>query len=132
MAVLIDTDVAIELMRGNTYSLKCLEECEEGVFLSSITVAELYFGAYHSQRAEQNVQIVKRFIAEFPRLTLTDTTGQIFGEMKHDLRTKSTPVDAFDMLIAALAIENKCEIATGNIKHFSKIEGLKLVDWCRF
>lgn len=131
MAVLIDTDVAIELMRGNAYTLKCLQKCEEQLFLSSISVAELFFGAYHSQKVERNAQIVKRFIGELPRLTLTDMTGQIFGALKQHLRAKSTPVDTLDMLIASLAIENECKIATGNIRHFVKIEGLQLVNWCK-
>ena len=44
---------------------------------------------------------------------------------------RATPIDDFDLLIAVLALENRCALATGNIRHFSKVDGLSLVNWCR-
>lgn len=129
MPVLIDTDVAIELMRGNDHTLDCIAKCESTVFVSAITAAELYFGAYHSQRIERNVSRVLNFLKQFPRLTFSDETSRIFGETKERLCAKATPVDTFDLLIAALAIEHGCKVATGNVRHFSKIEGLQIVNW---
>ena len=52
MPVLLDTDVAIELLRGNRYALNALARHEEGVYVSSITAAELFYGAFHSQRPD--------------------------------------------------------------------------------
>ncbi len=131
MPVLLDTDVAIELLRGSRYALNALAHHEEGVYVSSITAAELFYGAFHSQRPDRNVKSVQAFLGQFPRLTLTDESARIFGELKANLRARATPVDAFDLLIASLALENRCALATGNIKHFSKIDGLSLVNWCR-
>ena len=29
------------------------------------------------------------------------------------------------------AMETRCTLATGNTRHFSKVDGLSLVNWCR-
>ncbi len=48
MPVLLDTDVAIELLRRNPRCLARLSLTEGRIFLSSVTAAELYFGAFNS------------------------------------------------------------------------------------
>lgn len=129
MAVLLDTDVAIELLRRNAHTLGCLAKCEEEIFVSTITAAELYFGAYHSQRVERNVRAVDEFLGQFPRLTLSDESSRIFGERKQRLRERSAQVDTLDLLIASLALANHCSLVTGNTRHFENIDGLHLLDW---
>lgn len=131
MAVLLDTDVAIELLRGNSHTLDCLAEYPGDVFVSTITAAELYFGAYHSRQVEKNVRAVDEFLSQFPRLTSSDETARVFGELKQRLFFRSTPVDSFDLLIASIALANGCAVVTGNIRHFEKIEGLSLLNWIR-
>lgn len=79
MAVLLDTDASIELLRRNAHTLDCLVKCKDEIFVSTITAAELCFGAYHSQRVERNVRAVGEFLKQFPRLTLADESSRIFG-----------------------------------------------------
>ena len=131
MAVLLDTDVSIELLRHNAYTLDCLAKCEDEIFVSTITAAELYFGAYHSQRVEKNIRAVDEFLRQFPRLTLSDESSRTFGEQKQLLRANATPVDTLDLLIASLAIANRCCLATGNVRHFKAIKGLLLLNWIK-
>ena len=129
MAVLLDTDVAIELLRGNAHALDCLAKCKDEIFVSTVTASELYFGAYHSKRVEKNVRAVDEFLRQFPRLTLSDETARVFGEQKQRLQERSSQVGALDLLIASIALVNDCRIVTGNARHFKKIEGITLLDW---
>ena len=129
MAVLLDTDVSIELLRRNAHTLDCLAACEDEIYVSTITAAELYFGAYHSQQVEKNVRAVDEFLKQFPRLTLSDKSSRIFGEQKQRLREKSVQVDTLDLLIASLALANHCTLVTGNTRHFENIKGLRLLNW---
>ena len=129
MAVLLDTDVAIELLRGNAHALDCLAKCEDEIFVSTVSASELYFGAYHSKRVEKNVRAVDEFLRQFPRLTLSDETARVFGEQKQRLQERSSQVGALDLLIASIALANDCRIVTGNARHFKKIEGIALLDW---
>ena len=129
MAVLLDTDVSIELLRRNAHTLDCLANCADEIFVSTITASELYFGAYHSKRVEKNVRAVDEFLKQFPRLTLSDETARVFGEQKQRLQGRSSQVGALDLLIASIALANDCRIVTGNARHFKQIEGIALLDW---
>ena len=131
MPVLIDTDVAINLMRHSPYTLDCLANCQETVYLSSISVSELYFGAYNSARPEKNVAILEAFLQHFQMLTITDAVARFFGKLKATLRKQSVQVAPFDLMIGSIALENGCMVATGNIKHFRHIKELQLSDWIR-
>jgi len=129
MAVLLDTDVAIELLRGNEHALSCVAACQDDIYVSSITAAELYFGAYHSKRVEQNVNKVAAFLEQFRLLSVSHEVARIFGETKARMCAKSTPVDSFDLLIASIALAYDCAVATGNVKHFSRVDRLRILDW---
>jgi len=131
MPALLDTDVAIELLRGNEFTRDCLAQCEEEIFISTITAAELYYGAYHSRRVKENVAIVESFLNQFPRLSLTDESARVFGGTKEKLQAAKTPVDGFDLMIASVALENGCKVITGNTRHFAKVPGLILEDWTK-
>ena len=131
MPVLIDTDVAINLMRHSPYTLDCLANCQETVFLSSISVSELYFGAYNSARPEKNVAILEAFLQNFQTLTVTDAVARLFGKLKAALRKQSLQVAPFDLMIGSIALENGCMVATGNLRHFRHIKELQLSDWIR-
>ena len=52
-----------------------------------------------------------------------------FGEEKAKLMAAGTPVEDADILIASIALVNGFQIATGNIRHFSRFEGLDLLVW---
>lgn len=131
MDVLLDTDVSIELMRGNPTPLSRIAALDGRVFVSAITVAELYFGAYNSAHPAENAERVRRFLAEIPSFPLACEIAERFGSLKADLKRNSTQLGPLDLLIAATALENGCAIATGNIKHFLKVPGLQVLDWIR-
>ena len=64
MPVLIDTDVAINLMRHNPYTLDRLAQCQDADFISSLSVANLYFAAYKSARTEKQAALRTVFTAQ--------------------------------------------------------------------
>ena len=131
MPVLLDTDVAIELLRRNPRCLARLSQTEGRIFLSSVTAAELYFGAFNSAHPSENANKVEVFLADFQCLQPTNGVAKTFGSIKAELRRKSIQVGPFDLLIASIALENECSLATGNAKHFRHIPGLQLDDWIR-
>jgi len=45
------------------------------------------------------------------------------------LEKLGTPLDDFDLILAACAIGYNMTLVTNNVKHFERIEGLKLTNW---
>ena len=131
MPVLLDTDVAIELLRANPKCLECLAKTQGHVLVSTITASELYFGAFNSTYPDENAGRVTEFLGDFRSVSMTNDTAMRFGQLKAELRRKSIQIGPFDLLIASLALENGCSLATGNTRHFQHIPGLQLEDWIR-
>lgn len=49
--------------------------------------------------------------------------------MRKKLEAQGIPIGSHDMLIAAIALAYDLIVVTHNIKHFSRVEGLKVEDW---
>jgi len=131
MPVLIDTDVAIELLRGNPKCLSRVAQLTDPLSISSISAAELYFGAYNSAHPEENAERVAEFLADLKFVTLTEDSARQFGRLKAAMRRNSRQIGPFDMLIATIALENGCTLATGNVRHFQYVPDLRVEDWIR-
>ena len=126
---LLDTNICIELLRGNDVIRKRIEEAgPQNCRISEITVAELYYGASKSVRSFEKKQDI-RFLLEIFDLVLMSPALAEYGEIKAFLEKQGNGIDEFDLLIAATAIEGGFILVSNNIKHFRRIPGLILEDW---
>jgi len=98
------------------------------VYVASITVGELYFGAHRSQRVADNTANIQRFISVVPVLYVTSHTATVYGKIKASLLAKGRPIPENDIWIAALAVEHSLYLATRDA-HFENIDGLLVAIW---
>ncbi len=118
-------------MRGNIEAKEKLVELQRQseVFVTSITIFELFFGAYLSEASEKNLTTVTKLLAPFSKLSYSYSEAKLTGEFSADLQKKGSTIGLRDCMIAAITqIHNKI-LVTRNIKHFSRIPGLKLEKW---
>jgi tRNA(fMet)-specific endonuclease VapC len=99
------------------------------IFISYISVAELYFGAYNSKRVTENLNRVDNFVQDIEVISLEDGAVKVFGELKARLRKIGQPVADFDLLIASIALDKNFILVTNNTRHYSRISELKLENW---
>ena len=124
---LVDTDWIIEYLRGNQKIVSILQKLfDEGLFVSVISVAELYEGAYAS-RNPKHEKALEDFLSGVVILGIDLNVCKTFGKLRHELRKKGELVGDFDLLIASTALSNNLTILTNNVKHFSRIKGLKVL-----
>jgi predicted nucleic acid-binding protein len=122
---LIDTDVMIDVSRGNADAASYLDSLSEAA-ISIITAHELIVGARD-----------KRDLAGIDSLISTYSVAHIdaaIGLLAYDLLkryAKSDGLRTFDSLIAATAMARGLRLITRNRKHFAMIVGLQ-VDVPRF
>lgn len=130
MAYLLDTDIYIYLTAGSTPIRDRIKEVEdENIFLSSISVAELYFGAFNSAKQEENLFKIQKNLEKLQILNFNRHAAKIFGRLKAELRKKGTPLADMDLAIASIAIQNQHTLVTHNTRHFSVMPELLLEDW---
>jgi tRNA(fMet)-specific endonuclease VapC len=127
---LIDTDTIIYNLKGNDAVTKNLQRhFEDPIKVSVITLMELYFGAYKSEKVAVNLAKVRTLENSFEVIAADKGSAEIYGMLKATLEKYGTPLDDFDLIIAACAMAHNLTLVTNNIKHFSRVEGLKLTNW---
>ena len=124
---LLDTCTCIALIKKKINVVEHIrqvgiDECK----ISDITLAELYFGAFKSEKEEhfEDVVVISNLFEQYPVGALKK-----YGEIRWMLEKAGTPIGDMDMFIAATAIEENLTLVTGNIKHFSRIPGIKIENW---
>jgi tRNA(fMet)-specific endonuclease VapC len=130
MSYLLDTDICIYWLKGRESVLSKVDDIGlNNIFISMITAAELFYGAYNSQSVEKNLMTAKRFIDFFDVLDLSLEASEIFGRLKAELRQQGNLIADMDLMIASVALANNLVLVTNNTRHYARIEALHLENW---
>lgn len=130
MSYLLDTDIYIYFLKGNSkIKDRIWNAGDDEIFISAISIAELYFGIFNSTEKDQNLKLIRKNLEELQVQNFTKHTAKIFGRLKSELKKQGTPVADMDLAIAAIAIQNEHTLVTHNTKHFLPIKELLLEDW---
>jgi tRNA(fMet)-specific endonuclease VapC len=131
MNLLLDTNICIYLIKKRPPSvLKRFDAYAAGTIgISSITVAELEFGVQKSQYPSQNQQALDQFLLPLVILDFDHEAARAYGKLRAWLETRGRVIGALDMLIAAHALSKGLSLATNNVREFSRVPGLKVLNW---
>ena len=128
MTYLLDTDICIYILnkRPPNVSRKFKEVKAENVTLSSITVAELLYGAQKSRSGERNRRALAQFMAALGTANFTAETAQVYAMLRASLERQGTPIGPLDTLIAAHALSLDATLVTNNTREFAIVPDLPL------
>ena len=124
---LLDTNIVIALFARDASVQQHLATART-VFVPSIVLGELYFGARKSARAETNRARVREFASSSAILVCDAITAEQYGEIKKQLEDKGRPIPDNDIWIAALSRQHKLTVISRDV-HFKEVEGLKIEKW---
>jgi tRNA(fMet)-specific endonuclease VapC len=125
MAYLIDTDWAVDYLKGIDETVRFLQD-EEELYISALSVGELVEGIEDSERRDERMESLNDFLAGVTVLSFTRETAVEFGKIRNALRKNGQLIGDIDTMIAATARVNHLTILTENTQHFSKIKELEL------
>lgn len=128
---ILDTDVCIEILRGNSQVLAIRRSTADLVVTTWITAAELFFGAAHSDRPEENRALVRRFLETLKIVGLDPMSVELFGRHKSRLEREGRRVADADLLIATIAMARNATLVTGNDRHYERFPDLLRENWIR-
>ncbi len=135
MNYLLDTNICIYIIKKSPEKvIKKLESIsnDEGkneIYLSSVTVSELYYGVEKSSQLEKNLEALKGFLTPFQIINFDHESAEVFGRVRSDLERKGTVIGPYDLQIASIAIAHDFVLVTNNIKEFKRVDGLNLENW---
>lgn len=119
---MIDTDVLIWYMRGNSKANKVIEKLN-GFFISVITYMELVQGMRNKRELTLLRSALRKWNAKVLYINEDISAKAMFLVEQHYLRNSLVIADA---LIASTAISNGVKLLTGNTKHYKIIKNIEL------
>jgi predicted nucleic acid-binding protein len=120
--VLVDTNVAIDVLRGKPQALALLDEhlgAGNDVAISVLTRFELLAGARPNE-----LSALIEHLTIYSEVQIDDRIADRAAEHSRQFRRSHSSIDAIDYLIAATAQVEGAELLTLNVKHFPMIHGL--------
>ena len=124
--LLLDTSVVIGLARRRAGAADLLTGLS-GMVLPVVALGELYYGAFRSQRADENLAWVRQFAAGLPLLRCDEATAVHYGRLKNDLRARGAMIPENDLWIAALAVQYDYTVLSSD-DHYDRVPGLRVTN----
>lgn len=130
MGVILDTSILIEAERQKLAIDTFTANREEETFgLSVISVAELLHGVHRADSTKRRLKrsaYVEKVIELFPVYSFEISIARIYAELWSDLNSRGIQIGAHDLIIGSTALSLGFSVATYNLRHFERIEGLKV------
>lgn len=129
MAVLIDTDMLVNLERGVSNSDVERAMAAEDRAISVITVSELLHGVHRSAGAQRTRRraFVEHLLAGMRAIEITEQIARVHADIWAQLTAEGQLIGAHDLWIAATALAHGMGLLTGNAHEFQRIPGLRVI-----
>lgn len=131
MTYLLDTNTCIYFL--NRTSERIVSQFRRlspsAIKLSTITVAELFYGAEKSKAKKKNWAIIEKFVSTFEILPFDEKSTKIYPKIRASLEKSGIPIGPMDLLIASISLANNFILVTNNVKEFKRVKGLTLENW---
>jgi tRNA(fMet)-specific endonuclease VapC len=127
---LLDSNFCIACVRRKPWALQVLSYVPlVSVAISAITVGELVLGTHLADDPKRELAKVEAFLRPIQVLPFDRDEAVQWAALDARLRKLGNRIETEDAIIAATALAMGMTLVTGNTKHFSRIKGLKMVDW---
>jgi tRNA(fMet)-specific endonuclease VapC len=128
---ILDTDHCVALLRGKL-DLRRVVTHDEELAVTSISVAELLYGAHKSERTADNLASVDTLLSVLIILDFDETAARRYGHLRASLEKAGQRLSDLDLQIGSIALAWEAELVTHNQVHFVRLvtlADLKLEDW---
>lgn len=127
---LLDTNICIYVLKHQPPPVRdAFNRHSEHLCISSVSLAELLYGAEKSAQPDRNRDTVERFAARLDIVPFDDRAAAHYGRLRADLERKGQPIGPYDLMIAAHARSLGLTLVTNNEREFERVPGLLLENW---
>ncbi len=134
MQYMLDTDICSYVIRGREPDLLAAMQARARsgaeISISAVTWAELRLGAERSQHAARHNRAIRSFRARLSGVAPWDeNAADRYACLQAALLGAGQPIGRNDTMIAAHALSLPRVLVTNNLRHFSRVRGLRLENW---
>jgi len=127
----LDTNMCIYFLKGKHINLlNKIKNYHHGeIKIASIVKAELLYGANKSQKKEENIELVNKFLLPFEIINFDDTSSVIYADIRANSEKRGEIIGPNDLIIASTIQANGGILVTNNTNDFKRINNLKVENW---
>lgn len=132
MRYLLDTDICIYVINERPPKVLqvFLAHEAEGLGISSVTAAELFYGVARTQ-SQRNLMALRKFLAPLEIAPFDVTAAEVCGSLRAWLASQGTPIGPCDVQIAAHAQSLGVTLVSNNTREFARVPGLRIENWAQ-
>jgi predicted nucleic acid-binding protein len=132
--VLLDTNVVSALMHRIPGALSRLRLTEPvDVVLCSPVAAEVHYGLSRLAKGSRRRRVLAEEYARLRETVAwvdwTEAAASEFGRQKALLEARGAPIEDMDVAIGSVALTLGARMATYNVRHLERLDGLVIDDW---
>lgn len=130
---MLDTDTVSFLIRGRTPVLDAhvANVAPKNLCISAVTRGELLYGLKLKDGAHRLEQLIDQFLVRVQCLPWDEAAATRFASIAAELHKAGTPIGGMDAMIAGHAMACGAVLVTNNARHFSRVTGIRVENWCQ-
>lgn len=131
MRYLLDTCVISDFIKGEAGTVARFKQTSPmDVAISAITVMELRYGlALNPQRTQKVEPAIVSIVSSATILPFSIGESEQAAQIRAALKAQGRPIGAYDVLIAATALQHNLVMVTANQREFERIPNLQIENW---
>ena len=130
---LFDTDIITHVFKkrpSEKLLARLAEVPQQAQYISTVTIAEIVYGAWKSSQPQRHLDNLEKVLLPVVNIAGFDAgAAYVCGGLRARLEQAGTPLALADLEIAAIAIANELTLVSGNLRHFTRIQELRVENW---
>ena len=131
MNFLLDTDICSAHMRRPASLAHRFDQYTGQIAISSVTLAELYAGAYKHSQVNRLLTLIADLLQEVQVIDFDSACAEKFGQVRGALLQRGISPPTTDLMIATAALVHNLTLVTHNTMDFQNVPGLRMDDWLK-
>jgi tRNA(fMet)-specific endonuclease VapC len=126
----LDTNTLIYYFKGQgRVAQNLVNVSAQEISIPTIVLFELQVGIAKSTSPAKRTQQLQELMSRVNLVLFDREAALAAAKIRAELEQQGTPIGQMDVLIAGTAIALQATLVTHNIKEFSRVSGLTIVDW---
>lgn len=129
---MLDTNTASFVIKGHAgIDAKLQRLAPADWCISAVTCSEMLYGLEKRPEAVTLRRLVHAFLDVARVVPWDHLAAAQHARVRQQLKSAGTPIGDFDEMIAGHAMSLGAVVVTDNERHFSRVSGLRVVNWVR-
>ena len=127
---LLDTNVIIHYLKGDPATVARIQSASRGeLAIPAIAVYELEYGTLRSQIPARRRRELEAGLAHIQQVPFDSAAARAAASIRIELEQQGRAIGPLDVLIAGTAVSRGAGLVTNNAAEFSRVPGLRVLDW---